>query len=75
MKDDFKRATRPDEIARMALLVDGGMREGAAGLSSGLGYEVGGYADTSELVELAKVVARYGGIYVSHIRPADKAAR
>ena len=57
----------------MALLVDQGMREGAAGLSSGLEYEVGGYAETSELVELAKVVARYGGVYMSHIRDeADK---
>ena len=73
MKDDFKRSARPDEIARMALLVDQGMREGAAGLSSGLEYEVGGYADLDELVELAKVVARYGGIYMSHIRDeADK---
>src|SRR3954470_636453 len=73
MKDDFKRAARPEEIARMALLVDQGMREGAAGLSSGLEYEVGGYAETSELVELAKVVARYGGLYMSHIRDeADK---
>src|SRR3954447_8360196 len=73
MKDDFKRAARPEEIARMALLVDQGMREGAAGLSSGLEYEVGGYAETSELVELAKVVARYGGVYMSHIRDeADK---
>ena len=73
MGDDFKRAARPDEIARMALLVDQGMREGAVGLSSGLEYEVGGYADTSELVELAKVAARYGGFYMSHIRDeADK---
>ena len=73
MKDDFKRAARADEIARMALLVDQGMREGAAGLSSGLEYEVGGYAETSELIELAKVVARYGGVYMSHIRDeADK---
>src|SRR4051812_39504538 len=73
MKDDFKRPSRPEEIARMALLVDQGMREGAAGLSSGLEYEVGGYAETSELVELAKVVARYGGLYMSHIRDeADK---
>jgi N-acyl-D-amino-acid deacylase len=73
MKDDFKRAARPDEVARMALLVDQGMREGAAGLSSGLEYEVGGYGETSELIELAKVVARYGGIYMSHIRDeADK---
>jgi N-acyl-D-amino-acid deacylase len=73
MKDDFKRPARADEIARMALLVDQGMREGAAGLSSGLEYEVGGYSDTAELIDLAKVVARYGGIYMSHIRDeADK---
>jgi N-acyl-D-amino-acid deacylase len=73
MKDDFKRAARADEVARMALLVDQGMREGAAGLSSGLEYEVGGYSETGELIELAKVVARYGGIYMSHIRDeADK---
>jgi N-acyl-D-amino-acid deacylase len=74
MKDDYQRAARPEEVARMALLVDQGMREGAAGLSSGLEYEVGGYSETSELVELAKVVARYGGVYMSHIRDeADKA--
>ena len=74
MKDDYKRAARPDEIARMALLVDQGMREGAVGLSSGLEYEVGGYAETTELVELAKVAAHYGGIYMTHIRDeADKA--
>jgi N-acyl-D-amino-acid deacylase len=73
MKDDFKRPARPDEVARMALLVDQGMREGAAGLSSGLEYEVGGYGETGELIELAKVVARYGGIYMSHIR--DEADR
>jgi N-acyl-D-amino-acid deacylase len=73
MKDDFKRPARADEIARMALLVDQGMREGAAGLSSGLEYEVGSYSETNELIELAKVVARYGGIYMSHIRDeADK---
>ena len=74
MNDDYKRAARPEEIARMAALVEQGMREGAVGLSSGLEYEVGGYAETGELVELAKVAARYGGIYMSHIRDeADKA--
>ena len=74
MNDDYKRAARPEEVARMAALVDQGMREGAVGLSSGLEYEVGGYAETTELVELAKVAARDGGIYMSHIRDeADKA--
>src|SRR6185503_9968787 len=73
MGDDFKRPARPDEVARMATLVDQAMREGAFGLSSGLEYEVGGYAETSEIVELAKVAARHGGIYMSHIR--DEADR
>jgi N-acyl-D-amino-acid deacylase len=74
MKDDYKRAARPDEIAHMAELVDQGMREGAVGLSSGLEYEVGSYSETAELVEMAKAAARYGGIYMSHIRDeADKA--
>jgi N-acyl-D-amino-acid deacylase len=74
MNDDYKRVARPDEVARMAALVEDGMREGAVGLSSGLEYEVGGYADTSELVALASVAARYHGIYMSHIRDeADKA--
>jgi len=74
MNDDFRRVARPDEVARMAALVEQGMREGAVGLSSGLEYEVGGYADTSELVALASVAARYHGIYMSHIRDeADKA--
>jgi N-acyl-D-amino-acid deacylase len=73
MGDDYKRAARADEVARMATLVDQAMREGAVGLSSGLEYEVGGYGETSELVELAKVAARYGGVYMSHIRDeADK---
>jgi N-acyl-D-amino-acid deacylase len=73
MGDDFKRPARADEVARMAALVDQAMREGARGLSSGLEYEVGGYAETSELVELSRVAARHGGVYMSHIRDeADK---
>jgi N-acyl-D-amino-acid deacylase len=74
MGDDYKRAARADEVTRMAQLVDQAMREGAAGLSSGLEYEVGGYAETNELVELSKVAAQYqGAVYMSHIRDeADK---
>jgi N-acyl-D-amino-acid deacylase len=74
MNDDYKRAARPDEVVRMAALVEQGMRDGAVGLSSGLEYEVGGYAETAELVALATVAARHGGIYMSHVRDeADKA--
>ncbi|OFW05804.1 MAG: hypothetical protein A3H96_15345 [Acidobacteria bacterium RIFCSPLOWO2_02_FULL_67_36] len=74
MGSDYKRPARDDEIAKMAALVDQGMREGAIGLSSGLEYEIGSYSETKEVVELAKVAARYGGFYMSHVRDeADKA--
>lgn len=45
-----------------------GMAAGAAGLSTGLIYVPGTFAQTEELIELAKVVAEFGGMYVSHIR-------
>jgi len=44
------------------------MEEGAFGMSTGLIYPPGCYADTEEIVELCKVVARFGGLYSSHIR-------
>jgi len=44
------------------------MEKGAVGLSNGLEYAPGALADTEELVELAKVVKKYNGVYVSHIR-------
>lgn len=73
MGDDFKRAATPAEIARMETLADQEMRSGAIGLSSGLEYEVGSYASTEEVVSLARVAAKHGGFYISHIRDeADK---
>ena len=44
------------------------MRAGAWGMSTGLIYVPSSYADTNELIAIAKVVAGHGGIYVSHIR-------
>jgi len=58
----------PDEMAKMKALVDQEMRAGALGLSTGLAYLPGIYSKTEEIAELASVVARYGGIYASHIR-------
>ena len=52
----------------MKVLVDQAMREGAWGMSTGLIYAPSSYAQTEELVALAKVAADHGGIYVSHIR-------
>ncbi len=49
-------------------LVRKGMEEGAYGLSSGTFYVPGSYSDPDEIVELAKVVAAFGGAYTSHIR-------
>jgi N-acyl-D-amino-acid deacylase len=57
-----------EELEQMKVLVEDGMRDGAFGLSTGLKYAPGCYAKTSEVVELCKVVSRYGGIYATHIR-------
>jgi N-acyl-D-aspartate/D-glutamate deacylase len=62
------RAPTEDEIERMRELVAEEMRAGALGLSTGLFYAPGSYASTDEVVELAKVAARFGGVYDSHIR-------
>ena len=56
------------QMARMQELLDEGMRAGAIGMSTGLIYPPGAYAETAEVIELAKTVARHGGIYTSHIR-------
>jgi N-acyl-D-aspartate/D-glutamate deacylase len=56
------------ELDRMKALVEQSMREGALGFTTGLLYVPANYAKTEEIIELAKVAARYGGIYVSHMR-------
>lgn len=62
------RAASVAEVEAMKALLEAGMREGAFGLSSGLFYADGTFATTQEMIELCRVVARYGGIYDSHIR-------
>lgn len=62
------RAPTPEEQAQMNAIVEQAMRDGAVGLSTGLIYVPGTFAKTEEVVELAKVAARYGGTYASHIR-------
>jgi dihydroorotase/N-acyl-D-amino-acid deacylase len=57
-----------DQMARMKSLLSQSMDEGAAGLSTGLIYAPGCFADTRELIELAGVAGRKGGYYASHIR-------
>ncbi|MFJ1915075.1 amidohydrolase family protein [Streptomyces sp. NPDC088147] len=56
------------ELARMKRLVAESMEQGAVGMSSGLTYTPGMYANDSELAELCRVVARYDGYYCPHHR-------
>jgi len=62
------RAPRPDEMERMKALVEESMEDGALGISTGLLYVPANFAETEEVIELARVAARYGGIYASHLR-------
>jgi dihydroorotase/N-acyl-D-amino-acid deacylase len=65
-KDD-RRAT-PAELERMKQLVADAMEQGALGLSTSLQYVPDRFASTDEIVELAKVASRYGGVYFTHQR-------
>jgi N-acyl-D-amino-acid deacylase len=62
------RAPTPAEMEQMRGLVRRGMEEGGYGLSSGTFYVPGAFSDPDEIVELARVVAPFGGAYTSHIR-------
>lgn len=66
MGEDYKRPAKLEEIERMKSLVDADMKAGAIGLSSGLEYDPGYYADTYELTEVAKSAPH--GLYISHMR-------
>jgi len=65
-KDD-RRAT-PAELEQMKQLVAKAMEDGALGLSTSLQYVPSRFASTEELVELAKVASKYGGVYFTHQR-------
>ena len=62
-----RKATAP-EMEDMKALLRESMEEGACGMSTGLDYPPGSYADTDELVVLSAEVARLGGIYHTHVR-------
>jgi N-acyl-D-amino-acid deacylase len=62
------RPPRPSDMTRMKSLVWKAMADGAVGFSTGLQYVPGTYAQTPEIVDLARVAANAGGIYASHMR-------
>jgi N-acyl-D-aspartate/D-glutamate deacylase len=65
---DENRAPTAAELDQMKKLVAQAMEEGAVGISTSLVYAPAFYAKTEELIELAKVASRYGGVYASHMR-------
>jgi len=62
------RAPNAAELDRMRAIMDTAMRAGAMGMTTALIYPPSSYATTEELIEVAKVAAKYGGVYASHIR-------
>ncbi len=72
MNDDLAREATDEEIEAMSRLLEEAMKQGAFGLSSGLEYDSGYSASTEELLALARVAAKYGGIYMTHMRDEEE---
>jgi len=66
--DGDDRPPTPDEMEQMSVLVRNAMESGALGLSTGLYYVPGSFAETDEVVALAKIAAEYSGVYDTHLR-------
>jgi len=62
------REPTPQELERMKAIVAQALEDGAIGLSTGLVYFPGTYAQTEEIIELCKVVAGFDGLYATHVR-------
>ena len=63
-----ERYSTPAELSEMSALLTKAMQAGAIGLSTGLYYVPGSYANTDEVINLAKIASHYGGIYDTHLR-------
>ncbi|GAB3247973.1 D-aminoacylase [Larkinella harenae] len=74
MKMAFREPTAKEQT-EMEALVEQAMKDGAVGISTGLIYTPGTYARTPEIVSLAKMASRYGGIYASHMRNEGQAVK
>ncbi len=70
---DENRAPTASELEEMRKLVAQAMEDGAVGISTSLVYAPAFYAKTEELIELAKVASRYGGVYATHMRNESNA--
>ena len=68
MGRDTRRPATDEEIVKMRALVRQALQEGAVGMSAGLEYEPGRWSTTAEVVELAKELPAFDGVYISHER-------
>ena len=66
------RAPSEEELEKMKALVDQEMKAGAIGLSTGLEYLPGRFSETEEVVDLARMIAPYDGVYATHLRDQGK---
>jgi len=62
------RPATPDEVQREAQILERAMQQGAFGFATALIYPPASYTNTDELIALAKVAAKYNGVYISHVR-------
>lgn len=67
-----RRPANAAELARMRAMVETAMQNGAFGITTALIYPPSSYSSTEELIDMAKVAAKYGGIYASHMRGEGK---
>ena len=73
MGEDYRRAATPLEVARMGALLREAMQQGAWGLSTGLEYRPGAWSEAAELLTLARVLADFDGVHISHVRAEGSA--
>ena len=66
------RAPTAEELVKMQGILETAMKAGAMGMTTALIYPPGTFAKTDELVEMAKVAGRYGGVYATHMRDEGK---
>ena len=65
---DINRPPTADELRQMETIIDQAMRDGAIGISTSLIYLPAMYSTTDEIIALARVAAKYGGVYFTHMR-------
>lgn len=68
MKQDPKGVPDPTQLQKMKMMLDKQIRLGALGLSTGLEYSPGVFSKQAEIVALAEIVAKWKGIYATHLR-------